>query len=83
MARIRAGGHDVRMTEAEESALRAEIEDIDQILRRLTGEAGPTAPDAARDGGDAAVELTERMEVEAQVEALRSRRQELVKRLGG
>lgn len=71
------------MTEPESAALRAEIDDIDETLRRLAGEVGPTAPDAAVDGGDAASELTERMEVEAQVEALQRRRQDLLDRLGG
>jgi hypothetical protein len=71
------------MTEPDTAALRAEIDDIDETLRRLGTEGGPSAPDAAQDGGDAASELTERMEIEAQVEALRRRRRELLDRLGG
>jgi len=70
------------MTGTDEAALRAELADIEETLRRLTGETGPTAEDAARDYGDAATELLERMETDAQVEGLRARRQALLDRLG-
>jgi hypothetical protein len=71
------------MADPDTAALRAEIDDIDETLRRLDAELGPSAPGAAQDGSDAASELTGRMEVEAQVESLRRRRQELLDRLGG
>jgi hypothetical protein len=70
------------MSETDRDALRTELDDIDETLRRLASETGPPAADATLDGADAAEALTERMEVDAQVEALRRRRDRIAAQLG-
>jgi hypothetical protein len=70
------------MTQSDQDELRSELADVDEALRRLRGEAGDLVPDAARDTGDEGLELTERMEVEAQVEALSRRRERILQQLG-
>lgn len=68
-------------TNQEATAIRAEIDDIDETLRRLVYEAGPSTPDAAEDLADAAAELTGQMEREAQIEGLQRRREKLLDQL--
>jgi hypothetical protein len=68
---------------ADEVGLRAELADIEETLARIAGELGSTAEDAAQDAGDQGLELTERMEVEAQVEALTRRREAIREQLEG
>jgi hypothetical protein len=67
---------------SDQAALRSELADIEESLARITGEQGATAEDAPLDAGDAGLELTARMEVEAQVEALTRRRDRIREELG-
>jgi hypothetical protein len=70
------------MTQSDQGDLRSELADIDETLRRLRGESGDPAADAPKDMGDEGLDLTERMEVEAQVEALTRRREQILEKLG-
>jgi hypothetical protein len=65
------------MAETDQAALRSELADIEETLRRLAAESGNPAEDAAQDVGDAGLDLTQRMEVEAQVESLTLRRDQI------
>jgi hypothetical protein len=71
------------MADNDQGGLRGELADIEETLRRLASESGDPEAGAARDQGDAALDLTERMEVEAQVEALTRRREAIQEQLAG